>query len=97
MYELTLDILHQHGIHKSAEEEQAIIAQFNETLEGRVGQTIASLLTEEQFNEVSEIISNDKGGETIAWLEQHMPEYHTIVGDEYNKLLSELSATADKQ
>lgn len=93
---ITPEILHQLGIHKSEAEEQALIEHFEQTLNERVGATIADLLDDKQVEQLMDLTEKGNAEATAAWLQQNVPEYDDLVKDEYDILMGELAETADK-
>jgi hypothetical protein len=92
---ITSETLHKLGIHKSEAEEKALIAHFEETLNERVGQTIFSVLSDEQVDELNKL--SDKGDEEALdnWLSRVVPKYEELVKAEYDILMGELAGNAD--
>lgn len=76
------------------EEKDKMKAHIYETLEMRVGMTLASNMTEAQLDEFEGLMNqNDEAG-ALKWLETNFPNYRQVVADELEKLKSEISASA---
>ncbi len=76
------------------EEKDKMKAHIYETLEMRVGMTLASNMTETQLDEFEGLMNqNDEAG-ALKWLETNFPNYRQVVADELEKLKSEISSTA---
>lgn len=75
-------------------EKEAMKAHIYETLEMRVGMTLASNMTEAQLDEFEQLMNaNDEEG-ALRWLETNFPNYRQVVADELEKLKAEVSAAA---
>src|SRR5690606_13320459 len=75
-------------------EKNKMLAHIYETLEMRVGMTLAQQMTDEQLNEFEAFIdSNDEAG-ALKWLETNFPNYKQVVADELEKLKTEIKAAA---
>lgn len=78
------------------EERDRLLAQIYETLEMRVGMTLAQQMTDEQLDEFESFIdTNDEAG-ALKWLETNFPNYKQVVADELEKLKLEIKQDADK-
>lgn len=65
-----------------------------ETLEMRVGMTLASNMSEAQLDEFEGLMNkNDEEG-ALKWLESNFPNYRQVVADELEKLKGEVKAAA---
>jgi hypothetical protein len=75
-------------------EKNKMLAHIYETLEMRVGMTLAQQMSDEQLNEFESFIdSNDEAG-ALKWLETNFPDYKQVVANELDKLKAEISAAA---
>lgn len=75
-------------------EKNKMLAHIYETLEMRVGMTLAQQMSDEQLNEFESFIdSNDEAG-ALKWLETNFPDYKQVVATELDKLKAEISAAA---
>jgi hypothetical protein len=76
------------------DEKDKMKAHIYETLEMRVGMTLASNMTEAQLDEFEELMNkNDEEG-ALKWLESNFPNYREVVASELEKLKAEISAAA---
>lgn len=65
-----------------------------ETLEMRVGMTLASQMSEAQLDEFENLMNqNDEAG-ALRWLEANFPNYRQVVASELDKLKAEVKAAA---
>lgn len=77
-----------------AVEKNKMLGHIYETLEMRVGMTLAQQMTEEQLNEFESFIDgNDEAG-ALKWLETNFPNYKQVVADELEKLKLEVKTAA---
>jgi len=75
-------------------EKDSMKAHIYETLEMRVGMTLASNMTEAQLNEFEELMNkNDEAG-ALKWLESNFPNYRQVVAEELEKLKGEIKSAA---
>jgi hypothetical protein len=76
------------------EEKNKMLAHIYETLEMRVGMTLAKQMTNDQLDEFEGFIDkNDEAG-ALNWLETNFPNYKQVVADELEKLKAEIRAQA---
>lgn len=76
------------------EDKDKMKAHIYETLEMRVGMTLASNMTEAQLDEFEDLMNkNDEEG-ALKWLESNFPNYRDVVASELEKLKAEVSASA---
>lgn len=76
------------------DEKDKMKAHIYETLEMRVGMTLASNMTEAQLDEFEALMNqNDEAG-ALKWLETNFPDYRKVVADELEKLKAEIAASA---
>lgn len=77
-----------------AEEKRALLRQIYETLEMRVGTTLARQMTDTQLDEFESFInSNDEAG-ALRWLETNFPNYKDVVSQEFDVLKGEVMQAA---
>jgi hypothetical protein len=103
-FKLDNDLLEELGLAALApDEKQAMLRQILETLEMRVGTTLASKMTEAQLDEFERLMPAEGDDQTavqqkeqqaLQWLESNFPNYKQVVNDELEKLKSEIRATA---
>src|SRR3546814_13773934 len=73
---------------------RAMLGHIYETLEMRVGMTLAQQMTNEQLDEFEAFIdSNDEAG-ALKWLETNFPNYKQVVADGLEKLKGEIKTQA---
>jgi len=78
------------------EEKNQLLKHIYETLEMRVGMTLAKQMNDEQLTEFEGFIdSNDEAG-ALRWLEQNFPDYKSVVAAELESMKKEIAADADK-
>jgi hypothetical protein len=95
MFQLDDNLLKELGLGDlPAEEKNKMLAHIYETLELRVGMTLAEKMTDAQLDEFEAFIDrNDEDG-ALKWLETNFPNYKDTVADELNKLKEEIKAQA---
>lgn len=76
------------------EQKDQMKAHIYETLEMRVGMTLASNMTEAQLDEFEDLMNkNDEQG-ALRWLETNFPNYRDVVANELQKLQAEIKQAA---
>jgi hypothetical protein len=84
-------------------EKQAILRQILETLEMRVGTTLASRMSDAQLDEFERLMPAEGDDQTVVqqkeqqalrWLETNFPNYKQVVNDELEKLKVEIRQSA---
>lgn len=95
VFKLDDNLLKELGLGElSPEEKNKMLAHIYETLEMRVGMTLAEQMSNEQLSEFEGFIdSNDESG-ALKWLETNFPNYKQVVADELEKLKAEIKASA---
>ena len=95
MFQLDDNLLRELGLGDlPAEEKNKMLAHIYETLDLRVGMTLAEKMTDAQLDEFEGYIDrNDEEG-ALKWLESNFPNYKDTVADELNKLKEEIKAQA---
>ncbi|MEO5627347.1 MAG: DUF5663 domain-containing protein [Candidatus Saccharimonadales bacterium] len=95
MFKLDDNLLKELGLGSlPAVEKNKMLGHIYETLEMRVGMTLAQQMSDEQLNEFESFIdSNDEAG-ALKWLETNFPNYKQVVADELDKLKAEITAAA---
>lgn len=76
------------------EEKDKMKAHIYETLEMRVGMTLASNMTEQQLDEFEGLMNNNDEEGALKWLESNFPNYRQVVADELEKLKGEVKEAA---
>lgn len=91
MIKLDDDLLTQLGLQTlPVEEKKALLKHIYETLEMRVGTTLAQQMTDQQLDEFEAFINrNDEAG-ALHWLETNFPNYKDVVAQEFEKLKAEV-------
>ena len=83
------------------EEKKAMLTHILETLEMRVGTTLASRMTDEQLNDFEKLmplendppeVAKEKERSALTWLETNFPNYKDVVKTELDKLKQEIKA-----
>lgn len=78
------------------DEKNRLLRHIYETLEMRVGMTLAQQMSDEQLTQFESYIdSNDEAG-ALKWLEANFPNYKDVVAEELEKLKTEIASDADK-
>lgn len=75
-------------------EKNKMLAHIYETLEMRVGMTLAEQMSEAQLKEFESFIDNNDEAGALKWLETNFPNYKQVVADELEKLKAEIKAAA---
>ena len=77
-----------------AEDKKALLKHIYETLEMRVGTTLARQMTDSQLDEFESFINaNDEAG-ALHWLETNFPNYKDVVAHEFAQLKNEVHQAA---
>lgn len=85
------------------QEKQTMLRQILETLEMRVGTTLASRMSDAQLDEFERLMPAEGDDQTIVqqkeqqalkWLETNFPNYKQVVNDELEKLKVEIKQSA---
>lgn len=95
MFKLDDNLLQELGLGSLVPaEKNKMLGHIYETLEMRVGMTLAQQMSEEQLKEFESFIdANDEAG-ALKWLETNFPNYKQVVADELEKLKAEIKAAA---
>ncbi len=95
MFKLDDNLLQELGLGTlPTEDKRVMLGHIYETLEMRVGMTLAQQMTNEQLDEFEAFIdSNDEAG-ALKWLETNFPNYKEVVATELEKLKNEIKETA---
>lgn len=95
MFKLDDNLLRELGLGElPAVEKNKMLAHIYETLEMRVGMTLAEQMSDEQLKEFESFIDNNDEAGALKWLETNFPNYKQVVADELDKLKSEIKAAA---
>lgn len=95
MFKLDDNLLQELGLGTLPQEDKRVmLGHIYETLEMRVGMTLAQQMSNDQLNEFEAFIdANDEAG-ALKWLENNFPDYKQVVASELDKLKVEIKATA---
>ncbi|MEI7682939.1 MAG: DUF5663 domain-containing protein [Candidatus Saccharibacteria bacterium] len=95
MFKLDDNLLKELGLGElPAADKNKMLGHIYETLEMRVGMTLAQQMSDEQLTEFESYIDgNDEAG-ALKWLESNFPNYKQVVADELEKLKIEIKSTA---
>lgn len=95
MFKLDDNLLRELGLGSlPPAEKNRMLGHIYETLEMRVGMTLANQMTDAQLTEFESFIDgNDEAG-ALKWLESNFPNYKQVVADELEKLKVEIKAAA---
>ena len=79
-----------------AEEQNQMLAQIYETLEMRVGMTLARQMSDEQLKEFEQFVDTDDEQGALKWLEVNFPDYKNVVHEELGKLKDEIKQSSQQ-
>lgn len=95
MIKIDEDLLNSLGLGSlSVDDKNKMLAHIYETLELRVGMTLAKQMTDDQLDEFEALIDNDDQEGALKWLESNFPNYKQVVADELEKLKLEIKDQA---
>lgn len=96
MFKLDNNLLEELGLGAlPADEKNKMLAHIYETLEMRVGMTLADKMSDEQLDDFEEFINRDDQDGALKWLETNFPDYKKVVAAELDKLKGEIKANAE--
>lgn len=75
-------------------EKESMLKHIYDTLEMRVGVTLAHQMTDQQLDDFEEFIDKDDQPGALNWLETNFPNYKKVVADELVKLKDEIRQLA---
>ena len=75
-------------------EKESMLKHIYDTLEMRVGVTLAHQMTDQQLDDFEEFIDKDDQPGALNWLETNFPNYKKVVSDELVKLKDEIKQLA---
>ena len=87
------------------QDKEAMLQQILETLEMRVGTTLASRMSDQQLDEFERLMPaagdqpqtvQQKEQQALQWLESNFPDYKQVVNDELNKRKAEIKQSASQ-
>ena len=76
------------------EEKNRMLRHIYETLEMRVGMTLAAQMTDAQLDEFEILAKQNDDAAALKWLEANFPDYKKVVEEELNKLKDEIKRDA---
>jgi len=76
------------------EEKRNLLRHIYETLEMRVGTTLAQQMTDAQLDEFEGFINNNDEAGALHWLETNFPNYKDVVASEFERLKNEVRQAA---
>lgn len=76
------------------EEKNRMLRHIYETLEMRVGMTLAAQMTDEQLDEFEVLAKQNDDEAALKWLEANFPSYKKVVEEELEKLKAEIKQDA---
>lgn len=95
MIKLDDNLLAELGLHAlPPEEKKNLLRHIYETLEMRVGTTLAQQMTDAQLDEFEGFINNNDEAGALHWLETNFPNYKDVVAHEFDLLKNEVRQTA---
>lgn len=95
MIKIDEDLLNSLGLGSlPVDDKNKMLAHIYETLELRVGMTLAKQMTDDQLDEFEALIDNDDQEGALKWLESNFPNYKQVVADELEKLKLEIKDQA---
>lgn len=96
-FKLNDEFLHEVGLGElPVVEKNRMLAHIYETLETRVGMTLAERMTNAQLDEFEGFIVEEDEDGALRWLEQHFPDYKQVVADQLEMLKAEIKDVADQ-
>lgn len=96
MFKLDENLLNELGLGAlPTEEKNKMLAHIYETLEMRVGMTLAKQMTDAQLDEFEAYVNKDDQKGALTWLETNFPDYKKVVANELEGLKSEIKATSE--
>ena len=75
-------------------EKNSLLKHIYETLEMRVGMRLADQMSNQQLDEFEQYFEAKDDAGAFKWLETNFPNYKDIVQEEFDKLKSEVTASA---
>ena len=76
------------------EEKNRMLRHIYETLEMRVGMTLAAQMTDAQLDELELLAKQNDDAAVLQWLEANFPDYKMVVEQELTKLKEEIRKDA---
>lgn len=76
------------------EEKNRMLKHIYETLEMRVGMTLAAQMSDQQLDEFEQLAKESDDAKALQWLETNFPDYKKVVEQELNNLKGEIQKDA---
>ncbi len=77
------------------EEKNRMLRHIYETLEMRVGMTLAAQMSDQQLDEFEVLAKQNDDAAALQWLESNFPDYKKVVEAELNTLKAEIQKDAE--
>src|SRR4051794_24588820 len=95
MIKIDVNYLEQAGLKGLPDDESVVLLRYvYESLQMRVGVTLADKMSNEQLDEFEEYFEADDDEGAFQWLERNFPDYKDIVASEFDVLTAELRQVA---
>jgi predicted RNA-binding Zn ribbon-like protein len=89
--------LHEVGLGElPVDEKNRMLAHVYETLEMRVGMSLAERMTNAQLDEFGVLVDGADEDGALRWLQQHFPDYKQVVAEQLEMLKAEIAGVADQ-
>lgn len=89
------DVLDDYGITVSDADKQSLIEHLNETVQERIGDEIAAVLSEDKLATLVNLQNTGTEDQVAAWLTENVPELNEIIEDEIAIIMGELADSRD--
>lgn len=97
MFQLDDQFLVSVGLSDMPEEQKGpFLEHLLEELELRVGTRLSEGMSDDKLTEFEKLIEGRDEKGALTWLQSHRPDYQDVVGEELEKLKSEITANRDK-
>lgn len=95
MFKLDDNLLQELGLgNLPTEEKNKMLTHIYETLELRVGMSLAQQMTDAQLDEFEQLANKDDQKGALTWLETNFPDYKKVVASELEALKNEIKSTS---
>jgi hypothetical protein len=96
MLKIDYNLLDELGLTSLPQEEKnRLLKHIYDTLEMRVGMTLASQMSDQQLDEFEEIAKKKDDNLALQWLETNFPDYKVVVEKELTLLKEEIKQDAE--
>lgn len=93
MIKIDADLLDRLGLGElDAEDKSLMLRHIYDTLEERVGVTLASAMSDPQLDEFEAYFEAKDDAGAFRWLSENFPDYQQIVQDIFKELVSEIES-----